>query len=70
LGLDIGQCHIFRNAGGRVTSDAIRSFSMTQKLMGTREIYVMHHSYVCPPTENEICELVLSSNRPFLCASA
>ncbi len=44
LGLNTGEFHIFRNAGGRVTSDAIRSFSMTQKLMGTKEIYVMHHT--------------------------
>jgi carbonic anhydrase len=44
LGLKTGECHIFRNAGGRVTPDAIRSFSMTQKLMGTKEIYVMHHT--------------------------
>ena len=44
LGLKTGDVHIFRNAGGRVTSDAIRSFSMTQKLMGTEQIYVMHHT--------------------------
>ena len=44
LGLKTGEFHIFRNAGGRVTADAIRSFSMTQKLMGTKEIYVMHHT--------------------------
>jgi carbonic anhydrase len=44
MGLKTGEYHIFRNAGGRVTPDAIRSFSMTQKLMGTKEIYVMHHT--------------------------
>lgn len=44
MGLKTGEFHIFRNAGGRVTPDAIRSFSMTQKLMGTKEIYVMHHT--------------------------
>jgi len=44
MGLKTGEYHVFRNAGGRVTPDAIRSFSMTQKLMGTKEIYVMHHT--------------------------
>ncbi|KAI8107793.1 hypothetical protein M9435_002821 [Picochlorum sp. BPE23] len=44
LGLSIGECHIFRNAGGRVSDDAIRSFTMTQQLMGTEEIFVMHHT--------------------------
>ena len=44
LGLNIGECHIYRNAGGRVSDDAIRSFVITQQLMGTKEIYVMHHT--------------------------
>ena len=35
---------MFRNAGGRLTDDAIRSFVMTQHLMGTEEVYVMHHT--------------------------
>lgn len=35
---------MFRNAGGRLTEDAIRSFVMTQQLMGTNEVYVMHHT--------------------------
>lgn len=44
LGLEVGDCHVFRNAGGRLSDDAIRSFTMTQQLMGTREVFVMHHT--------------------------
>lgn len=60
MGLDIGQCHIFRNAGGRVSDDAIRSFVITQQLMGTKEIYVMHHTKcgVEGRTNDEVVDLI------------
>ena len=44
LGLERGDAHIVRNAGGLVTDDAIRSLSISQRLLGTEEIVVvMHH---------------------------
>jgi carbonic anhydrase len=44
LGLERGDAHIIRNAGGLVTDDAIRSLSVSQRLLGTEEIVVvMHH---------------------------
>jgi carbonic anhydrase len=44
LGLERGDAHIIRNAGGLVTDDAIRSLSASQRLLGTEEIVVvMHH---------------------------
>src|SRR3954470_18971080 len=43
LGLERGDAHIIRNAGGLVTDDAIRSLSASQRLLGTREIVVVMH---------------------------
>src|SRR5687767_11923492 len=43
LGLDRGDAHIIRNAGGLVTDDAIRSLSASQRLLGTEEIVVVMH---------------------------
>lgn len=45
LGLEEGDAHVIRNAGGRV-SDALRSIVISQQLLGTREIIIVHH--VCP----------------------
>ena len=44
LGLEIGEANIFRNAGGRVTDDAIRSATISSWLLGTREYVVIHHT--------------------------
>lgn len=44
LGLSEGHAHVFRNAGGRVTEDAIRSLVVSHKLLGTTEWFVMHHT--------------------------
>jgi carbonic anhydrase len=43
LGLELGDAHIIRNAGGLVTSDAIRSLSASQRLLGTTKISVVMH---------------------------
>jgi carbonic anhydrase len=43
LGLQRGDAHIIRNAGGLVTDDAIRSLSVSQRLLGTEEIVVVMH---------------------------
>jgi carbonic anhydrase len=43
-GLREGDAHVIRNAGGRVTDDAIRSLVISHKLLGTNEWFVVHHS--------------------------
>ena len=44
LGLNEGDAHIIRNAGGVVTEDAIRSLAISQRLLGTEEIVLIHHT--------------------------
>jgi len=44
LGLHEGDAHVIRNAGGIVTEDAIRSLAISQHLMGTEEIMLVHHT--------------------------
>src|SRR5438270_1623093 len=44
LGLDIGDAHVIRNAGGRASDDAIRSLIISTHLLGTREFAVIHHT--------------------------
>ncbi len=44
LGLDRGDAHVIRNAGGVVTDDAIRSLAISQRLLGTTEIILIHHT--------------------------
>src|SRR6185437_4302390 len=43
LGLQEGDAHVIRNAGGRASDDAIRSLVISQELLGTREVVVIHH---------------------------
>jgi carbonic anhydrase len=44
LGLEEGDVHVIRNAGGLATDDAIRSLIISYKLLGTREFVVIHHT--------------------------
>ncbi len=44
LGLAEGEAHVIRNAGGVVTADEIRSPAISQRLLGTREIILIHHT--------------------------
>lgn len=44
LGLEIGDAHVVRNAGGRASDDAIRSLTISSWLLGTREFAVIHHT--------------------------
>jgi carbonic anhydrase len=44
LGLGDGEAHVIRNAGGVVTDDEIRSLAISQRLLGTREIVLIHHT--------------------------
>jgi carbonic anhydrase len=44
LGLDEGDAHVIRNAGGVVSDDAVRSLAISQNLLGTEEIILIHHT--------------------------
>src|SRR5215207_3593118 len=44
LGLEEGEAHVIRNAGGVVTDDEIRSLAISQRLLGTTEIVLIHHT--------------------------
>ncbi|MFI9009547.1 beta-class carbonic anhydrase [Actinosynnema sp. NPDC053489] len=44
LGLNEGEAHVIRNAGGVVTEDEIRSLAISQRLLGTREVILIHHT--------------------------
>ena len=44
LGLENGQAHVLRNAGGVITDDMIRSLAISQRRLGTREIVLIHHT--------------------------
>jgi carbonic anhydrase len=44
LGLQDGDAHVIRNAGGIVTDDAVRSLAISQRLLGTEEIILVHHT--------------------------
>ena len=44
LGLEEGEAHVIRNAGGVVTDDVIRSLTISQRLLGTHEIMLIHHT--------------------------
>jgi carbonic anhydrase len=44
LGLEDGQAHVLRNAGGVITDDVIRSLALSQRRLGTREIVLIHHT--------------------------
>ncbi len=44
LGLDVGEAHVLRNAGGVVTDDVIRSLVISQRILGTESIVLVHHT--------------------------
>src|SRR5580658_8863533 len=44
LGLTDGEAHVIRNAGGVVTDDEIRSLAISQRLLGTTEVILIHHT--------------------------
>ena len=44
LGLSDGETHVIRNAGGVISDDAVRSLAISQRLLGTREIILIHHT--------------------------
>lgn len=44
LGLELGDCHTIRNAGGVVTDDVIRSLTISQRALGTTSVMLVHHT--------------------------
>lgn len=44
LGLDEGEAHVLRNAGGVITDDVIRSLAISQRKLGTRDVMLIHHT--------------------------
>jgi len=44
LGLEHGEAHVIRNAGGVITDDVIRSLCVSQRLLGTQEVILLHHT--------------------------
>ena len=44
LGLEDGDAHVIRNAGGVITDDEIRSLAISQRLLGTSELILIHHA--------------------------
>ncbi|MFH8611056.1 beta-class carbonic anhydrase [Streptomyces sp. NPDC018029] len=44
LGLELGDCHTIRNAGGVVTDDVVRSLTISQRALGTRSVVLIHHT--------------------------
>ena len=44
LGLEEGDAHVIRNAGGRASEDALRSLTISEQLLGTTEVVVIHHT--------------------------
>lgn len=44
LGLNLGEAHLIRNAGGLASDDAVRSLLLSQRLLGTRSVMVIHHT--------------------------
>ena len=57
LGLTPGEAHVIRNAGGVVTEDTIRSLTISQRLLGTEEIILIHHTDcgMLSFTDEELC---------------
>ena len=60
LGLDIGDAHVIRNAGGRATDDAVRSLLISSWLLGTREFLVIHHTDcgMAKYTDDAVAEII------------
>jgi carbonic anhydrase len=60
LGLEEGDAHVIRNAGGVVTDDALRSLAISQHLLGTEEIVLIHHTDcgMLTVTDDQVADLL------------
>jgi carbonic anhydrase len=54
LGLEVGDAHVIRNGGGVITEDIIRSLTISQHLLGTREIVLVHHTNCGMQTTDDV----------------
>ncbi len=54
FGLEIGDAHVVRNAGGRASDDALRSLAVSNNVAGTREIIVLHHTDCAMLADDEV----------------
>ena len=61
LGLRFGDAHVIRNAGGRISDDALRSLVVSQRMLGTEEVVVIHHTQCGKVTS--LCSVLRQSNR-------
>ena len=65
FGLEVGDAHILRNAGGRVTDDVIRSLVLSNDILGTRYVAVIHHTECgLVGTTNEAIRETIEASRP------
>lgn len=64
LGIARGDAHIIRNAGGLVTNDAIRSLSVSQRLLGTKEVLVVMHDGcgLCGASEDDFTDALAADS--------
>ena len=64
LGLNDGDAHVIRNAGGVVTEDEIRSLASSQRLLGTEEIILIHHTDCGMLTFGRACKIRMPEGSP------
>ena len=68
LGLHPGDAHVIRNAGGRATADALRALAISQAVLGTSEVMVLHHTECAMRrfSQSELAQRIVSAtNHPF-----
>jgi carbonic anhydrase len=68
LGIRPGDAHVIRNAGGRATHDAMHALAISQAVLGTREVMVLHHTECALGrfTQAELAQRIqLASGHPF-----
>ena len=63
LGLEVGDAHVIRNAGGVITEDTIRSLTVSQHVLGTREILLVHHTECGLQATDDVAFAVLTTPR-------
>jgi len=68
LGLQPGDAHVIRNAGGRATTDALHALAISQAVLGTQEVMVLHHTECAMRrfSRSELAERIMAAtNHPF-----
>jgi len=68
LGLRLGEAHVVRNAGGRATTDALHALAISQVILKTREVMVLHHTECVLGSyrQSELAErIIVATHHPF-----